>query len=78
MDPICNHVGNSRWVHELDWSGQEGFGKAEMKRFVIDTKDHSTDGDVKSFGGLTFIAIDNVDHMVCFKCHRNLRVNGTN
>ncbi|KAH6884328.1 carboxypeptidase Y, partial [Coprinopsis sp. MPI-PUGE-AT-0042] len=67
-DWICNHVGNKKWVHELDWSGKHGFGKAEMRRFVVDSIGHGpgheeTWGDAKSFGGLTFLTIDGAGHM---------------
>ncbi|KAH6905879.1 alpha/beta-hydrolase [Coprinopsis sp. MPI-PUGE-AT-0042] len=63
-DPICNHVGNAKWLHDLDWSGKEEFGRAEMKSFVVDRISPSeARGDVKSFGGLTFLTINDAGHM---------------
>lgn len=49
-DWICNFIGNEAWVNALEWTGQEGFQKAEMRDWMVDGK---AAGATKSHGGLT-------------------------
>ncbi|TFK28424.1 carboxypeptidase Y [Coprinopsis marcescibilis] len=77
-DWICNHVGNLKWVLDLDWSGKEGFARQhdaiwgppkpkleeeEMSRPTRSPK-HGGFGKYRSYGGLTFATINDAGHMV--------------
>ncbi|KAL8501333.1 hypothetical protein ACS0TY_020758 [Phlomoides rotata] len=61
FDLICNWLGNSRWVEDLKWSGQKGFGSAPEIPFKVDGVDA---GLQKSYGGLTFLKVYKAGHLV--------------
>ncbi|MFS7931495.1 putative carboxypeptidase C [Helianthus anomalus] len=39
-DLICNWLGNSRWVHAMEWSGQKQFGAAPDVPFEVHDAGH--------------------------------------
>ena len=60
-DWICNFIGNRRMVEALEWSGAEGFRKAELEDFVVKGK---VAGQAKTHGLLTYVQIAGAGHMV--------------
>ncbi|KAK4607545.1 hypothetical protein RGQ29_001408 [Quercus rubra] len=60
-DLICNWLGNSRWVHAMEWSGQKQFGASPTVPFVVDDAEA---GLLKSHGPLTFLKVHDAGHMV--------------
>ncbi|CAN0910556.1 Serine carboxypeptidase-like 49, partial [Linum grandiflorum] len=60
-DLICNWLGNSRWVHSMEWSGQKKFGASPEISFEVDG---SEAGVMKTHGPLTFLKVHNAGHMV--------------
>ncbi|KAL9264726.1 Serine carboxypeptidase 3-like protein [Drosera capensis] len=60
-DLICNWLGNSRWVHAMEWSGQKDFNSASEVSFEVDG---SEAGVLKSHGPLTFLKVHDAGHMV--------------
>ncbi|GAA0139749.1 serine protease [Lithospermum erythrorhizon] len=60
-DFICNWLGNSRWVHAMQWSGKKDFGTASMIPLTVDGVEA---GQQKSHGPLTFLKVHNAGHMV--------------
>ncbi|KAF2300642.1 hypothetical protein GH714_014882 [Hevea brasiliensis] len=60
-DLICNWLGNSRWVHAMEWSGQQDFGAAPTVPFVVEGAEA---GQMKSHGPLTFLKVREAGHMV--------------
>jgi serine carboxypeptidase-like clade 4 len=60
-DPICNWLGNSRWVNSMDWSGSENFKKASTNSFLVDDKEA---GLITSYGPLSFLKVHDAGHMV--------------
>ncbi|KAL8136498.1 hypothetical protein V2J09_002499 [Rumex salicifolius] len=60
-DLICNWLGNSRWVHEVEWSGKKAFVGARTVSFKVDG---SEAGQLKSHGVLSFLKVHNAGHMV--------------
>ncbi|EFH48286.1 hypothetical protein ARALYDRAFT_489152 [Arabidopsis lyrata subsp. lyrata] len=60
-DLICNWLGNSRWVDQMNWSGQKGFGSAKNVPFLVDGKEA---GSLKNYGPLTFLKVHDAGHMV--------------
>uniref|UniRef100_A0A2C9V350 Carboxypeptidase n=1 Tax=Manihot esculenta TaxID=3983 RepID=A0A2C9V350_MANES len=60
-DLICNWLGNSRWVHAMEWSGQKEFGAAPTVRFVVEGAEA---GQLKSHGPLTFLKVYEAGHLV--------------
>ncbi|KAM7278051.1 hypothetical protein ACFE04_005185 [Oxalis oulophora] len=60
-DLICNWLGNSRWVHAMEWSGKKKFGAAKYVPFVVDGAEA---GQMKSHGPLIFLKVHNAGHMV--------------
>ena len=60
-DFICNWVANERWMLDLEWSGQEGFRKEELKDWKVDGK---VAGRTKSIDGFTFATVYGAGHMV--------------
>jgi len=60
-DFICNWIGGEAWVTHLRWPGQEGFIQAPKKNWVVSG---NTAGEVKSYQGLTFLAVEGAGHMV--------------
>lgn len=47
-------IGNSRWVHAMEWSGQKDFMVASNQSFIVDGKEA---GVLKSHGPLTFLKV---------------------
>ncbi|KAK4408474.1 Serine carboxypeptidase 3 [Sesamum angolense] len=60
-DLICNWIGNSRWVHAMEWSGQKKFVAAPTIPFSVDGLEA---GLQKGHGPLTFLKVHNAGHMV--------------
>ncbi|GAB4842925.1 Serine carboxypeptidase-like 48 [Ancistrocladus abbreviatus] len=60
-DLICNWLGNTRWVHAMEWSGQKQFSAAPTVSFQVDGKEA---GQLKSHGPLTFLKVHDAGHMV--------------
>ncbi|KAJ8624263.1 hypothetical protein MRB53_032793 [Persea americana] len=60
-DLICNWLGNSRWVHAMEWSGQEAFTALPAIPFVVDKEEA---GQLKSYGSLSFLKVHDAGHMV--------------
>ncbi|CAO2813002.1 unnamed protein product [Amaranthus hypochondriacus] len=60
-DLICNWLGNSRWVHAMEWSGQKDFTTARTVSFSVDGKEA---GQLKSHGPLAFLKVHDAGHMV--------------
>jgi hypothetical protein len=50
----CVCVGNSRWVHAMEWSGQQKFVASPEVPFVVNG---SEAGVLKSHGALTFLKV---------------------
>ncbi|KAK7312598.1 hypothetical protein VNO77_36569 [Canavalia gladiata] len=53
-DLICNWLGNWRWVHVMEWSGQKAFGASGTRSFLVDGKEA---GSLNSYGPLSFLKI---------------------
>ncbi|XVE75476.1 hypothetical protein DITRI_Ditri12bG0096800 [Diplodiscus trichospermus] len=53
-DLICNWLGNSRWVHAMEWSGQEEFVASSEVPFEVDG---SEAGILKTHGPLGFLKV---------------------
>ncbi|CAJ1979244.1 unnamed protein product [Sphenostylis stenocarpa] len=60
-DLICNWLGNSRWVHAMEWSGQKGFGRSPTVKFVVDGAEA---GSLTSYGPLSFLKVHEAGHLV--------------
>ncbi|CAM8970547.1 unnamed protein product [Rhodiola kirilowii] len=60
-DLICNWLGNSRWVHAMEWSGQKDFKVSPTVSFSVDGKEA---GQLKNHGPLTFLKVHDAGHMV--------------
>ncbi|KAF3434030.1 hypothetical protein FNV43_RR25133 [Rhamnella rubrinervis] len=60
-DLICNWLGNSRWVHAMEWSGQKEFVASSEVPFLVDG---SEAGVLKSHGPLSFLKVHDAGHMV--------------
>ncbi|KAG8387675.1 hypothetical protein BUALT_Bualt02G0046000 [Buddleja alternifolia] len=60
-DLICNWLGNSRWVHAMEWSGQKEFVAASTTPFSVDGVEA---GLHKGHGPLTFLKVHDAGHMV--------------
>jgi len=60
-DFICNHLGGSRWVSEMQWPGQGEFQKAPEVPWTVNGK---VAGQSKSASGFTFLEVYNAGHMV--------------
>ncbi|CAF2120813.1 serine carboxypeptidase-like 47 isoform X2 [Brassica rapa] len=61
FDIICNWLGNSRWVDQLNWSNQKEYGSAKRVPFLVDGKEA---GLMKNHGPLTFLKVHDAGHMV--------------
>ncbi|KAJ2651612.1 hypothetical protein IWW40_001512 [Coemansia sp. RSA 1250] len=55
-DLICNWMGSKRLLQQLQWRGQAGFNYAPDRPWIA--------GQVRSFGGLTFLRVNGAGHMV--------------
>ncbi|KAL7612573.1 serine carboxypeptidase-like isoform X1 [Lactuca sativa] len=60
-DLICNWLGNSRWVHAMEWSGKKEFGASPELPFEVDGFEV---GLFKTHEPLTFLKIYDAGHMV--------------
>ncbi|XP_019188978.1 PREDICTED: serine carboxypeptidase-like [Ipomoea nil] len=60
-DLICNWLGNSKWVHAMEWSGQKDFRAAPNVPFTVDGEEK---GIQKNHGPLTFLKVHDAGHMV--------------
>ncbi|KAF8397747.1 hypothetical protein HHK36_016669 [Tetracentron sinense] len=60
-DLICNWLGNSRWVHAMEWSGQKEFVASPTVPFLVNG---SEAGQLKSHGPLSFLKVHDAGHMV--------------
>ncbi|KAL6967158.1 Protein cbp3, mitochondrial [Sarracenia purpurea var. burkii] len=60
-DLICNWLGNSRWVHAMEWSGQKNFTDAPTVPFLVDGVEK---GQLKSHGPLSFLKVHDAGHLV--------------
>ncbi|XP_027342064.1 serine carboxypeptidase-like [Abrus precatorius] len=60
-DLICNWLGNSRWVHAMEWSGKKEFGASPAVPFLVDGAEA---GMLKSHGPLAFLKVNEAGHMV--------------
>ncbi|KAG5145984.1 hypothetical protein JHK84_031527 [Glycine max] len=60
-DLICNWLGNSRWAHAMEWSGQKAFGTSSTVKFVVDGVEA---GSLNSYGPLSFLKVHGAGHMV--------------
>ncbi|KAG1675310.1 hypothetical protein FOA52_015984 [Chlamydomonas sp. UWO 241] len=61
LDLICNWLGNSRWVHAMEWSGQAKFQAAKEQEW---SGGDGPAGTVKAAGGLSFVKVFEAGHMV--------------
>nr|XP_004240167.1 serine carboxypeptidase-like [Solanum lycopersicum] len=60
-DLMCNWLGNSNWVHAMEWSGKREFGAAPSINFTVEGEDK---GVQKNHGPLTFLKVHDAGHMV--------------
>ncbi|MBA0701319.1 hypothetical protein Goari_020439 [Gossypium aridum] len=60
-DLICNWLGNSRWVHAMQWSGRKEFVASPEVPFVVDGLEA---GVLKTHGSLGFLKVHDAGHMV--------------
>ncbi|KAL6199862.1 hypothetical protein ACLB2K_029644 [Fragaria x ananassa] len=60
-DLICNWLGNSNWVHAMEWSGQKAFEASLTVPFKVGGAEA---GLLKSHGPLAFLKVHNAGHMV--------------
>ncbi|MBA0634293.1 hypothetical protein Gotri_011068 [Gossypium trilobum] len=60
-DLICNWLGNSRWVHAMEWSGQKEFVASPEVPFIVDGAEA---GVLKTHGALGFLKVHDAGHMV--------------
>ncbi|KAA3453398.1 serine carboxypeptidase-like [Gossypium australe] len=60
-DLICNWLGNSRWVHAMQWSGQKEFLASPEVPFIVDGAEA---GILKTHGALGFLKVHDAGHMV--------------
>ncbi|RDX85908.1 Serine carboxypeptidase-like 49, partial [Mucuna pruriens] len=61
FDLICNWLGNSKWVHAMEWSGQKEFVATSEVPFTVDD---SEAGLLKNYGPLSFLKVHDAGHMV--------------
>lgn len=61
LDFIANWVGNMGWTLDMEWHGQEGFRKEELREWMVDGRPV---GKTRSYGGLTFATIRGAGHLV--------------
>ncbi|KAK4058075.1 hypothetical protein OIO90_000814 [Microbotryomycetes sp. JL221] len=62
LDYACNWIGNSRMLENLEWSGQDQFNTASLRRWK--GFEGSSGGNTKSRGKLTYMDFDGAGHMV--------------
>eukprot|EP00595_Chromulina_sp_UTEXLB2642_P002408 CAMPEP_0196761334 /NCGR_PEP_ID=MMETSP1095-20130614/534_1 /TAXON_ID=96789 ORGANISM="Chromulina nebulosa, Strain UTEXLB2642" /NCGR_SAMPLE_ID=MMETSP1095 /ASSEMBLY_ACC=CAM_ASM_000446 /LENGTH=391 /DNA_ID=CAMNT_0042110737 /DNA_START=225 /DNA_END=1400 /DNA_ORIENTATION=+ len=60
-DTACNYVGGYAMASTISWNGQEQFSSQSFEELEISGVEA---GQVKSYGGLTFIQVESAGHMV--------------
>ena len=60
-DTACDYVGGLAMASTIEWAGKEGFNQQPMQPLELGGVEA---GQVKSFGGLTFLQVENAGHMV--------------
>jgi pimeloyl-ACP methyl ester carboxylesterase len=60
-DTACDYVGGYAMASTIQWTGKEGFNQAPLSPLEIAGVEA---GQVKTYGGLTFLQVDNAGHMV--------------
>ncbi|KEH29969.1 putative carboxypeptidase C [Medicago truncatula] len=61
FDLLCNWLGNSNWVHAMEWSGRNQFVAAKTVPFLVDG---AKAGLLNSYGPLSFLKVNDAGHMV--------------
>ncbi|XP_058734965.1 serine carboxypeptidase-like [Vicia villosa] len=61
FDLICNWLGNSNWVHAMEWSGQKQFAASKTAQFLVDG---TQAGLLNSYGPLSFLKVNDAGHLV--------------
>ncbi|CAK8576175.1 unnamed protein product [Lathyrus sativus] len=61
FDLICNWLGNSNWVHAMEWSGQKQFAASKTAKFLVDG---TQAGLLNSYGPLSFLKVNDAGHLV--------------
>ncbi|ODV71319.1 S10 family peptidase CYBJADRAFT_169538 [Cyberlindnera jadinii NRRL Y-1542] len=61
-DFICNWLGNHGWTDDLEWLFAPTYRELQLQPWINSAGEHS--GEVKSFGGLTFLRVFDAGHMV--------------
>jgi len=61
LDAACDHFGQSLWMAEMPWSGQEGYLAAPTEDWMVDGE---VAGTIKTFGDLTLLKIFGAGHLV--------------
>ncbi|KAI5953424.1 hypothetical protein KGF54_002796 [Candida jiufengensis] len=69
-DFICNWLGNYAWVNKLDYNDGETFANLPLKPWKPTTS-KKIGGQVKNFGGFTFLRIYDAGHMVPYDQPKN-------
>ena len=62
---MCNHLGNEKWMEQLEWTGKEGYNEAEMMEWKVEGEKA---GYYKTFKNLSVRIVDKVlyyDRMLC-------------
>jgi len=60
-DTACDYVGGMAMASSLEWSGKDKFNAQALRPLEISGVEA---GQLKSYGGLTFIQVENAGHMV--------------
>jgi len=60
-DFIVNWIGGQDWTNALVWSGTAGFARSANTTYTVDGE---AVGSYKSYGGLTFMKLENAGHLV--------------
>jgi len=60
-DFICNYLGGSRWLNDMDWPGKDAYQKAAEVDWKVNG---AIAGKSKSVPGLTFLQVYDAGHMV--------------
>ena len=50
LDAACDHIGQSKWMAQMEWTGQQGFLAAPTEKWWVDGE---VAGSVKTHGDLT-------------------------
>ncbi|WJX44110.1 Serine carboxypeptidase-like 48 [Trifolium repens] len=61
FDFICNWIGNSNWVHAMEWSGKKQFAASKTTQFLVDG---TNAGLLNNYGPLSFLKVFGAGHMV--------------